>query len=247
VDYFLFDSKTGFCDYYASAMVVLARAAGIPARLVLGYAPGIFDPEQGRFLVRQSDSHAWPELYFPGVGWVEFEPTSPIQEIQRSAVPSAAAPSPAWFTGAYPLFSAVGNYLVVGMRRAAVPTLMVLWIAGLGYIVWVMLTPFRLALLPDPRMLHGMYRNLVAHGRRLGIPFSPATTPAEFGLRLAANIPAGANPARRIAELYARQAYGGKSISPEERRALVGDWSRLDRGLWGEWLRRKFRRQPKGR
>jgi transglutaminase-like putative cysteine protease len=247
VDYFLFDSKTGFCDYYATAMVVLARAAGIPARYVLGYAPGIFDPAEGRFLVRQSDAHAWPELYFPGIGWVEFEPTSSIPEIQRSAVPSPAAIAPAWLKGSNPLFSAVWNFLAAIIRGAAVPALIVLLIAGLGVIAWILLTPIRLALLPPARMLRGMYRNLVAHGRRLGVHFSHATTPAEFGLRLAGNAPAGANPVRTITELYSRQVYGRKEISSEERRALIKNWTRLDRGLWGEWLRRKFRRTPRGR
>jgi transglutaminase-like putative cysteine protease len=247
VDYFLFDSKTGFCDYYASAMVVLARAAGIPARYAMGYAPGIFEPAQGRFLVRQSDAHAWPELYFPGVGWLEFEPTAAIPEIQRSAVPSPAAIAPAWLKGSNPLFSAVWNFLAAFIRGAAVPALIVLLIAGLGVIAWILLTPIRLALLPPARMLRGMYRNLVAHGRRLGVHFSQATTPAEFGLRLAGNVPAGANPVRTIAELYSRQVYGRKEISSEERRALIKNWTRLDRGLWGEWLRRKFRRTPRGR
>jgi hypothetical protein len=247
VDYFLFDSKTGFCDYYASAMVVLARAAGIPARYALGYAPGIFDPAGGRFLVRQMDSHAWPELYFPGVGWVEFEPTSSLPEIQRSAVSSAPVLAPAWLKGSNPLFSAVWHFFAVFFRGAAVPALTVLIIAGLALLAWFLLAPVRLALLPSGRMLRGMYRNLVAHGRRLGISYPPATTPAEFSLRLARRVPAGATPVRRIAELYSRQVYGRKEISSEERRALINNWNRLDRTLWGEWLRRKIRRTPKRR
>ena len=93
VDYFLFDSKEGFCDYYATAMVVLARSAGIPARVAVGYATGTFDPRQGKYTVLQSDAHAWPELYFPGIGWVEFEPTASMPEIPRPAA-RGVRPSP---------------------------------------------------------------------------------------------------------------------------------------------------------
>jgi hypothetical protein len=197
--------------------------------------------------VRQSDAHAWPELYFPGTGWVEFEPTSAIPEIQRSAVPPPAVANPPWLKGSNPVFSAVWNFLAGIIRRAGVPALIAGLIALLGYIVWVLSAPVRLALWTSSRMVHGMYRNLVAHGRRLGVSYSSATTPEEFGARLGGKVPAGANPARRIAELYARQVYGGKGISSEERRALIKSWTGLDRNLWAEWLRGKFRRGPRGR
>ena len=76
VDFFLFDLRKGFCDYYASAMVVLARSAGIPARLVVGYASGTYSSAQAKYIVTAADAHAWAEVYFPGYGWIEFEPTS---------------------------------------------------------------------------------------------------------------------------------------------------------------------------
>jgi hypothetical protein len=75
-DYFLFDLKKGYCDYFATTMVVLSRAAGIPARLVTGYASGHYDQSPNAIVVTEADAHSWPELYFPGYGWVEFEPTS---------------------------------------------------------------------------------------------------------------------------------------------------------------------------
>jgi hypothetical protein len=83
VEYFLFELKRGYCDYYASAMVVLARAAGIPARLVVGYASGEYDSANARFLVSAADAHSWPELYFPGIGWVGFEPTGGLPDWQH--------------------------------------------------------------------------------------------------------------------------------------------------------------------
>ena len=75
VDYFLFEERRGYCEQFASAMIVLLRSAGIPARLVTGYAPGTLNPLTGLLEVRNSDAHAWVEVFFTGVGWVEFEPT----------------------------------------------------------------------------------------------------------------------------------------------------------------------------
>ena len=74
--WFLFDLKQGYCDYFATAMVVLARLNGIPARLAVGYTMGQFDPQRGDYRVTELNAHSWPELYFPGYGWIPFEPTS---------------------------------------------------------------------------------------------------------------------------------------------------------------------------
>ena len=80
LDWFLFDAKKGFCNYYASAEVILLRSIGIPARLAVGYAQGkITSPNV--YQVLQKDAHAWPEVYFTNIGWVEFEPTSTQPEI----------------------------------------------------------------------------------------------------------------------------------------------------------------------
>ena len=76
VDYFLFDLQRGYCDYYASAMVILARLSGLPARFVIGYGPGAFDYNQQKFIVTEANAHAWPEIYFEPFGWVPFEPTA---------------------------------------------------------------------------------------------------------------------------------------------------------------------------
>ena len=84
LEWFLLDYKQGYCNYYATAEVILLREVGIPARMVVGFAQGERMPgREGTFIVRQKDAHAWPEVYFPGIGWVEFEPTSSQTEIQR--------------------------------------------------------------------------------------------------------------------------------------------------------------------
>lgn len=75
VDWFLFDAPGGYCDDFTSAMVVLLRAEGVPARWVQGYAGGELDPDRRVYLVRENVAHSWPEVYFPGYGWQRFEPT----------------------------------------------------------------------------------------------------------------------------------------------------------------------------
>lgn len=79
VDQFLFETKKGYCDNFSTAMVVLLRAVGIPARWAKGYAPGnyigMIDPENILYEVTNNEAHSWVEVYFPGIGWVPFEPT----------------------------------------------------------------------------------------------------------------------------------------------------------------------------
>jgi hypothetical protein len=88
----LFDYKKGFCNYYASAEVLMLRSVGIPARMAVGFAQGQYI--NGEYIVRQRDAHAWPEVYFPGVGWVEFEPTVIQDALVRPTAPSQASGPP---------------------------------------------------------------------------------------------------------------------------------------------------------
>jgi transglutaminase-like putative cysteine protease len=83
VEWFLSDSRVGFCDYYASAEVLMLRTLGVPARLATGYAQGEFDAETDSYFVSELDAHAWPEVFFPSYGWVEFEPTTSQEPLLR--------------------------------------------------------------------------------------------------------------------------------------------------------------------
>ncbi|MDY6878356.1 MAG: transglutaminase domain-containing protein [Chloroflexota bacterium] len=97
LDWFLFDLRQGFCSYYASTEVILLRSLGIPARLAVGFAQGERQDDEGEgdiYLVRQRDAHAWPEVYFPGLGWVEFEPTASQLPIHRRLGESQSATAP---------------------------------------------------------------------------------------------------------------------------------------------------------
>ncbi|CAG7648915.1 hypothetical protein PAESOLCIP111_05731 [Paenibacillus solanacearum] len=103
VDHFLFTQMAGYCDHFSTAMVVLLRSVGVPARWVKGFAPGEVlsveaEGERSTFTVqvRQKDAHAWTEVYFPGAGWVTFEPTpsyaaGSAAQVKPSAVVATAA------------------------------------------------------------------------------------------------------------------------------------------------------------
>jgi transglutaminase-like putative cysteine protease len=78
IDEFLFKTRRGFCEHYAGAFVFLMRAAGIPARVVSGYQGGEFNPLDGYLVIRQSDAHAWAEVWLEGQGWVRVDPTASV-------------------------------------------------------------------------------------------------------------------------------------------------------------------------
>lgn len=98
--YFLLDVQRGFCNYSATAEVLMLRSIGIPARLAVGYAQGEPNLQNSIYTVRERDLHAWPEVYFPEYGWIEFEPTGnqdplarPTERIERPAIlPLLATP-----------------------------------------------------------------------------------------------------------------------------------------------------------
>jgi len=83
VEWFLFDLKEGYCNYYATSMIVMLRSQGIPARMAAGFAQGEFDATTGQYVVREADAHTWVEAYFSGYGWIEFEPTSAQAPLNR--------------------------------------------------------------------------------------------------------------------------------------------------------------------
>ncbi len=122
VDYFLYEAQQGFCSYYASAMAVMLRAEGVPARVVTGYATGDYDFQRSAYRVSLSSAHAWVEVYFPSYGWVEFEPTparsvfeylelaAPLPLEQASLSPESGTNKPLLLTS--PLAMAVGGMLL---------------------------------------------------------------------------------------------------------------------------------------
>lgn len=96
VDDFLFNTRRGFCEHFASAFTMLARAAGIPARVVTGYQGGEFNPMGGYLIVRQSDAHAWSEVWIEGKGWIRIDPTAAVapERIERGMDAALAEDEP---------------------------------------------------------------------------------------------------------------------------------------------------------
>ncbi|MBM3269334.1 MAG: DUF3488 domain-containing protein [Candidatus Sericytochromatia bacterium] len=95
IDYFMFESRRGYCEHFASAMTIMARMVGVPARLVTGYTPGRYNPFTGFWEVRTSDAHAWTEVHLAGAGWVPVDATpgsaSPTEFTEDHATAPALA------------------------------------------------------------------------------------------------------------------------------------------------------------
>jgi transglutaminase-like putative cysteine protease len=249
VDYFLFDLQRGYCDYYATAMVVLARAAGLPARLVVGYASGAYDSANDRYLVTEADAHSWPELYFPGSGWIEFEPT-------------ASRPTVAWSADTAPILP---PELAVPDPEAA-PTLLIspsLWwgwglaaglaglaLAGLG---WLLVDTWWLSRLSPTVTIEQLYRRLLRYGRRLAVPIWAGETPYEFNDLLVGRVVEQANrwrwgrwlkPAVQethwLTDLYVRLVYSTHPPDLDNQTHAIQVWWRLRWRLWLAWARFKW-------
>lgn len=175
VDYFLFNLQSGYCDYYASAMAVLARSLGLPARLAVGYLPQPAG-ENGEQIIRQINGHSWAEIYFAGYGWVEFEPTAAFASARDAAVDDAGDPF-ADFEFAYPVAP-----LPIPDPTAGSPPFSPWWLllapALLLLLAW--LWRWRRARAAERDAVIWAYGRLQRHARKLGQPPRPSQTPGEF-------------------------------------------------------------------
>ncbi len=172
-DYFLFELQQGYCDYYATAMVVLARAAGIPARLAVGYASGRFDAESNVYLVSKAEAHSWVEIYFPGVGWVPFEPTAGRPAIERA---EALAPIPPAERSPTLPGAAAGSRWPASAGLALLAGLGVALLAGTA---WLGIDGLRLRRLDDPDLTAVLLMRLRRSASAAGAPLKPGDTPLE--------------------------------------------------------------------
>ena len=240
VDYFLFDLKKGYCDYYATAMVVLARAAGVPARLVTGYASGSYHEARQQYVVTEAAAHAWAEIYFPGYGWIEFEPTASLPAIERptellpdSQMELDAPPEP--ITARHRRV-ALGRWLGIGGGLLAM--------AVIGALVWSMADAWRVRHLPPNVAIIDLYQRLYRYAPRLGASPRPGATPREFaadlGSRLrhladrrhsAAWLDAAPREIRQLSELCTGALYSPHRTRRMEQRQAFQIWRRLRRRL----------------
>ncbi len=85
VEHFIFDRRVGYCDSFATALAVMCRSIGIPARTASGFLPGELDAQTQQYQVRERDKHMWTEVFFPGVGWITFDPTENAEDISPTS------------------------------------------------------------------------------------------------------------------------------------------------------------------
>ena len=179
VEYFLFDLQKGYCDYYASAMVVMARAAGFPARYVIGYIGENFDKVNQVYIVTADQAHAWAEVYFPGYGWIPFEPTGGRAALERAQDQPATLPDD-FELDLTPLVPENRPSLESWSKIIGQVLVGALLLVVLGWLVaevWLYLTPTR-------RLPEKIFRRLYRSSLRVGIPLQPGDTAFVFARKL---------------------------------------------------------------
>jgi len=238
VDYFLFDAPGGYCDYYASAMVVMLRAVGSPARLASGYARGAYDDERNAYRVLGSDAHSWPEVYFTGIGWVEFEPTAARPTLTRESYSEPLARD---------VGLSAGQARAEQARRQRVTTLMwsavsmVLLVAG--GLALLARRERQLAALPADDLIPLLYRRLRRQGAWLGAQARPGDTPDEFvaafsrvierrAARWEAHAHIAQQAAARLGELYVQASYSPRRPGATEAHRALEAWRALRLRMW---------------
>jgi transglutaminase-like putative cysteine protease len=242
VDHLLFTLRRGYSDYFGSSMAVMLRAVGVPARMVAGYATGERERDVGSFVVRDRDSHGWAEAYFPGYGWVEFEPTpgNMLPTGPRGSGEDLDALLGRGGDGQGEFFEEdllVGETTILGEGQrsepgssgsaavAAVSVGLAVAVAGLGlWLSYRQLIAVRMT--PD-----GIYGRVLLLGRLAGRGREASETPSEFVRRLGEATPEASADLRFLGEAHARALYGGKGASEDQDEQLARAWGRSRRRL----------------
>jgi hypothetical protein len=239
-EYFLFTSRQGYCQYFATAMADMLRSLGVPVRLVNGYGPGSYDDAQGRFVVRESDAHTWPEVYFPTYGWIAFEPTPdgvyfPIQRGGTGGVSctgdsctdvgGAALATPA--PPATPRPRPAPDQPGAGPGRPGLPALRS-WtpVAAIVLLAAVLLFIAASRFL-RPQTVAGVWRRATLLLQLAGVQPRTGETPIEFGDRVAGRFPETAAGIRQLAGDFAVAAYAPLRLAEQRRPAVLAGWGSL--------------------
>jgi len=241
VDRFLFDTRQGFCEHYASAFAVMMRAAGLPSRIVLGYQGGEMNPMSDYMIVRQSDAHAWTEVWLPGEGWLRVDPTASVAPERINSGMSAARFGDA---GASWGLKAPAQWLYnLGLTWDAVNAKWNGWILGYGpenqnrFMQWLGMDEpnwrkMALTLLVSVLVLIGGVSFLLVRRyrpprkdeaarlylkfvRKVAIRARSGETPREYATRIAAQNAASATEVNAITDCYLAARYGppdGRSL-----------------------------------
>jgi hypothetical protein len=240
--------RVGYCDYYASTMTVLLREAGVPARVAYGFLPGERGPD-GLEVVGAGTAHYWVEVYFPGVGWIEFDPTGggvgrptaipsgsvgpatappPSLPEQSTAVPTAGPVAPPTPPADAP-GSGIGPFIAVAIILAI----------GIGALAFAAYrrNPGKPM---DPDVAWGSVSRLAA---RFGLGPRPSQTVYEYAGSLGDALPAARVELTTIARAKVEVAYGKRDLENDRLRRIAEAYRRLRFAILGFVLRRGFRRR----
>ncbi len=247
VDHFLFESQQGYCDYYASAATVLLRAAGIPSRYVLGYAPGRFNTAWGVYEVLELNYHAWVEAYFPSYGWIRFEPTPPDAiEFGGEGLDFSPLPEEELDLGE------LGEILedeeedtfdVDFTPQTELPGWLVALLAIMGAVAVAAPVFFwrewwwKLGSLPRSDEL---FAKMCRLGGALGLRKRPEQTPLEYARMLSSVMPEQQPQISRIVRAYVLGRYAPRAVPLNDLRQAEWSWSSL---RWA-MIKRFFRVRP---
>ena len=271
VEWFLTVDSVGFCQYYASTMITMLRSLGIPARLVVGFTPGVWDGKREAWEVQAKHYHAWPEVYFPGHGWVEFEATpanvqpnlrelgierKPIRrgdtpDTQGDCPPGRIA-DPAGPPGACEddLSGQGGSGGLTAGRDAddaasgdpsVWPRITIVSTVATLAVLGLIIYVRRMA----SRLGHAAitFASMRFMARLGGIRRYPQDTPEEFGARLTLSIPNRFGPVNEVVGAYVISRYSRtKSLDGEQLSRLRDSWRQLRWPLFGLFLRRLWPR-----
>ena len=237
VDDFLFSSRQGFCEHYASSFVFLMRAANVPARVVTGYLGGEFNSYGNYYIVRQSDAHAWAEVWLAGQGWVRVDPTGVIAPARmqsslsaaltnNAALPFMARNPPQWLRNLSLNFDRLGyqwNQWVLGYdteRQFAFLTRLgmesITWqkialnmAAGLGLVIALFaLYMLRHLYTRQPDQVHAAWLRLCRKLAKAGLPRAEHQGAQDYAVRIAAARPELADAIHDLAARYSALRYG---------------------------------------
>ena len=247
--------KRGYCEYYASTMAVLLREMGVPTRYVQGLLPGDGEPGSGRSVVRNRDSHAWVQVYFPGYGWVDFDPTGgpgprlaplPSGRPEPSASPGASR-SPGFLRPqeTLPRDQPAGGNFTGGPRTPgaagpliAVAILLAIGIAAVAAVAWRRGPR-------GPVSADGTYGAVTRLASRLGYAPRPNQTVYEYAGALGDLVPTVRPELETVANAKVEVAYGARVLTDDRMRSLREAHRRLRIGLLRLFVRRV--RRPRNR
>lgn len=252
VDDFIFNTRAGFCGHYASAFVSMMRAADVPARVVTGYQGGEWNPLGDFFIIRQSDAHAWAEVWIDNEGWRRVDPTAVVSPERLSRglldiLPDAGTQASrfardlrwvmglrqswdaanAWWNDNIADFNARAQLEILGRLGFDSPRLRQLgYIAAGGLALWVLITVLWLArhsMGANPDPLTRGFRRLCALAARRGWQREPHEAPLSYVARLRSAAPALATQIAPLLEEYAELRYG--PLPDVERIRRIRAWS----------------------